>query len=84
VSNSVTVLVWLAALISAAVGLALAVRRARSTERLAAQKELAQVEAMLATERHGRVIAELTNYQLVLLLAQHGIEVPPPAEDEDS
>lgn len=79
-SNSVTILVWFAALISAAVGVALAVRRARSTERAAAQKELAQVEAMLASERHGRVRAELTNYQLVLLLARHGIEVP-AAED---
>jgi hypothetical protein len=60
--------------ITAAGGILLAVRAARDKERKAAQTELGSVEVMLGEERHARLVCELRQHHLELLLARHGID----------
>ena len=56
----------------------MAIRAVRSKVRKAAKEELQEVNDMLGQERHLRITAERESYELTLLLARHGIDVPKP------
>jgi hypothetical protein len=75
----IAIVTGVAALISAVAGVILAVRAARSKERAAAADEVGQLTAMLETERHDRIAAELDRHQLRLRLAENGID--PDSDD---
>lgn len=67
-------LTGLAGLITAAGGVVLAVRAARSSERKATSSEIDELSTMLATERAGRIACERDAYTLRRRLAEHGLE----------
>lgn len=63
-------------MITAVGGVYLAIHTVRDKERKAARAEMLSLEGMLAAERAKRINAELTNYNLMMLLAENGIRVP--------
>jgi len=66
----------MAAIIAGVGGVLLAVRAVRNKERMSAKEDMNTVTSMLADERKLRIEAEQRSYRLMLLLAQHGIDVP--------
>ena len=80
----IAILTGLAGVVAAGGGLLLAIRAVHNRGYIAnVQHDMAQVSKMLEEERQLRLNAELTSYQLRVLLAKHGIstyglDLPPP------
>ena len=72
--TAVAIITGLAALISAVVGVTLAIHAARNKERKASKEEIDTLSSQLVTERDLRVRAELDRHNLRIILAQHGID----------
>jgi hypothetical protein len=72
-ADLIAIVTGCAALISAIAGIFLAIRAARSKERRASADEIDSLTAMLESERHQRIAAELDRHNLRIKLAQHGI-----------
>lgn len=64
----------LAAIITAAGGIMLAIRSVRDKERKASTGEVNSLSIMLSQEREARIACERQVYALRLKLAQHGID----------
>lgn len=58
-------------------GVLLVVRKARTHEQQAAEAALAVTEGYLITERERRIEAERDLHAAEIVLAQHGLDVPP-------
>jgi hypothetical protein len=78
------VLTGMAGIVSAAGGVLLAIHAVRDKERKQAKADYEQISAQLHAERAARVRVEELAYTQRLLLAQHGVPLPPePADDRD-
>lgn len=82
-ADVVAIITGFAAVLTAIGGMLLAIRAVRTRERRSAKEDLAAVGAMLADERRLRIRCERRQYEMALIMAQHGLDPPdfsdPPA-----
>jgi hypothetical protein len=81
VTDLIALLTGIAGIITAIGGVLLAIKSVRNKERKAAKEEFDNISQMLSDERRLRIEAERHNYDLALLLAEHGIK--PPRQDNN-
>jgi hypothetical protein len=83
-ADLIALLTGIAGLIAAVGGILLAVRALKSRERKSAKQDLDTVNRMLADERRLRIDAERHNYDLLIVLAEHGIKPPKQEGDHET
>ncbi len=78
----IAILTGVAAVISGAGGILLAIRAVRDKERKAAAQELKTVESLLSEEREAAIKCETNLQRLRRILIRHSILIPKDIEDD--